>query len=78
MLCMAGVQYLQEPESVFAECSRVLKPNGVMIVAFTNSFFYQKAIYGWSERGMATRAKLVRDYMCCFWIPGVPVRKLVK
>ena len=63
VLCMAGVQYLQEPESVFAECSRVLKPNGVMIVAFTNSFFYQKAIYGWSERGMATRAKLVRDYM---------------
>ena len=23
----------------------------------------EKAIYGWSERGMATRAKLVRDYM---------------
>ena len=42
----------------------MLKPEtGVMVVAFTNSFFYQKAIYGWSERGMATRAKLVKDYM---------------
>jgi hypothetical protein len=64
VLCMAGVQYLEEPEAVFAECSRALAPEtGVMIVSFTNSFFFQKAIYGWSERGMATRAKLVRDYM---------------
>lgn len=55
---------LEEPEAVFAECCRALKPEtGVLVVAFTNSFFFQKAIYGWSERGMATRAKLVKDYM---------------
>lgn len=64
VLCCVGVQYLQEPEQVFAECSRVLAPeSGQLIVSFTNSFFFQKAIYGWSERGMATRAKLVKDYM---------------
>lgn len=64
VLCCTGVQYLQEPERVFAECSRALVPGtGVLIVSFTNSFFYQKCIYGWSERGMATRARLVKDYM---------------
>ena len=64
VLCCVGVQYLQEPERVFAECSRVLAPErGQLIVSFTNSFFFQKAIYGWSERGMATRARLVKDYM---------------
>jgi len=64
ILCCCGVQYLEEAERVFAECSRVLVPSsGVLIVSFTNSFFFQKALYGWSERGMATRSKLVRDYM---------------
>ena len=64
ILCCCGVQYLQEAEQIFAECSRALVPRtGVLIVSFTNSFFFQKALYGWSERGMATRAKLVRDYM---------------
>ena len=64
VLVCCGVQYLEEAEQVFAECSRALVPStGVLIVSFTNSFFFQKALYGWSERGMATRAKLVKDYM---------------
>ena len=31
-LCCAGVQYLQEPEAVFAECVRALKPRGVLFL----------------------------------------------
>ena len=63
LLCCVGVQYLEEPESVFAEVARILKPNtGLCIVSFTNRFFYQKALTGWMERGMSERAKLVVDY----------------
>jgi len=63
VLCCAGVQYLEEPERVFAEIGRVLKPGtGLAIVSFTNRFFYQKAMTGWIERGMGERARLVKDF----------------
>ena len=64
VLCCVGVQYLEEPEQVFAEVARILKPStGVCIVSFTNRFFYQKALVGWMERGMRERARLVKDYL---------------
>lgn len=64
VLCCVGVQYLEEPEQVFAEVARILKPTtGVCIVSFANRFFYQKALVGWMERGMRERARLVKDYM---------------
>jgi ubiquinone/menaquinone biosynthesis C-methylase UbiE len=63
VLCCVGVQYLEEPESVFAEVGRILKPGGLCIVSFTSRFFYQKALTGWMERGMAERARLVTDYL---------------
>jgi 2-polyprenyl-3-methyl-5-hydroxy-6-metoxy-1,4-benzoquinol methylase len=62
VLCCVGVQYLEDPEAVFAEVARILKPGGVMIVSFTNRFFSQKALTGWVERGMKGRARLVTDY----------------
>jgi SAM-dependent methyltransferase len=62
VLCCVGVQYLEDAEAVFAEVARILKPGGVMIVSFTNRFFFQKALTGWVERGMRERARLVTDY----------------
>jgi SAM-dependent methyltransferase len=62
VLCCVGVQYLEDAEAVFAEVARILKPGGVMIVSFTNRFFFQKALTGWVERGMKERARLVTDY----------------
>ena len=57
-------QYLEAPEQVFAEVARVLRQDtGLVVISFTNKFFYQKALSGWIERGMATRARLVRDYL---------------
>lgn len=56
-------QYLQQPERVLAEVARVLRPDGLVTISFSNKFFFQKAITGWVERGMATRARLVRDYL---------------
>ena len=54
----------QEPEAVFAECARALKPGGVLIVSFTSSFFFQKAIQGWIDRGQATRADWSTRIFC--------------
>ena len=42
VLCVAGLQYLQQPEAVLAEVQRVLKPGGCVIIAFSNRMFYEK------------------------------------
>jgi ubiquinone/menaquinone biosynthesis C-methylase UbiE len=34
---------MQQPERVFAEIFRVLKPGGVCIITYSNRQFYQKA-----------------------------------
>ena len=52
VLCCCSVQYLEEPEQVFAEVARILKPGGKVI-----------ALTGWIERGMKERARLVTDYL---------------
>ena len=46
-----------------AEVARLLKTGGIVIVSFTNRFFYEKALRGWIERGMKERARLVQDYL---------------
>ncbi len=43
VLCVAGMQYMQQPEAVLGEVARVLRPGGVLIVAFSNRMFYEKA-----------------------------------
>lgn len=71
VLVCTGVQYLQEPERVFAECSRALVPDtGVLIVSFTNSFFYQVT-------GEAARRSRVTPSLFCVptsnvWPPKAP------
>ncbi|MFM7324846.1 MAG: class I SAM-dependent methyltransferase, partial [Nodosilinea sp.] len=63
VLNTVSVQYLQQPEVVFAEIYRVLKPGGVVIVSFSNRMFYQKAIAAWREGSEAERVSLVRRYV---------------
>jgi hypothetical protein len=38
---------------------RVLRPNGLLVVAFGSHFFPEKALAGWSIRSMAKRTELV-------------------
>jgi SAM-dependent methyltransferase len=63
VLNTVSVQYLQQPEVMFAEIYRVLKPGGVAIVSFSNRMFYQKAIAAWREGSEAERVSLVRRYV---------------
>jgi SAM-dependent methyltransferase len=69
-----SVQYLQQPEAVFAEIYRVLKPEGLAIISFSNRMFYQKAIAAWRDGTDADRATLVKSYFMsvpCFSTPEV-------
>ncbi|GLI61477.1 hypothetical protein VaNZ11_003874 [Volvox africanus] len=66
VVCCVSVQYLQQPERVFAEIYRVLKPGGVCIVTFSNRMFYTKlalqAIAAWRDASGFARCQLVRQY----------------
>ncbi|MCF2971782.1 class I SAM-dependent methyltransferase [Synechococcus sp. Nb3U1] len=62
VLNTVSVQYLQQPEQVFAEVYRVLKPQGLFIVSFSNRMFFQKAIQAWRDGSEAERVELVKRY----------------
>lgn len=62
VLNTVSVQYLQHPEIVFGEIRRLLKPNGIAIVSFSNRMFYQKAIAAWRDGSEADRVALVQQY----------------
>lgn len=65
VLCTVSVQYLQQPEKVFAEVWRVLKPGGIFIVSFSNRLFYEKAISAWRDGTGYSRVQLVVQYFQC-------------
>lgn len=62
VLNTVSVQYLQQPEIVFAEVRRILKPGGIAIFSFSNRMFYQKAIAAWRDSSEAERVALVKQY----------------
>lgn len=62
VLITVSIQYLQYPEAVLSEIYRLLKPNGVVIISFSNRMFYQKAIAAWRDGTDTERVNLVRKY----------------
>lgn len=62
VLNTVSVQYLQQPEVVFAEMRRVLKPGGIAIVSFSNRMFPHKAIQAWRDNSESGRVELVKEY----------------
>ncbi|NJK40909.1 MAG: class I SAM-dependent methyltransferase [Acaryochloridaceae cyanobacterium SU_2_1] len=63
VLMAVSVQYLQYPEAIFREIHRLLKPQAVVIISFSNRMFYQKAIQAWREGTEAERVTLVESYL---------------
>ncbi len=62
VLIAVSVQYLQYPEAIFSEIHRILKPEGIVIVSFSNRMFYQKAISAWRDGTDAMRIQLLKNY----------------
>ena len=62
VLITVSIQYLQYPEAVLSEIYRVLKPDGIVIISFSNRMFYQKAIAAWRDGTDTDRVNLVRQY----------------
>ena len=59
ILITAGWQYLQYPEAIAAELLRILRPGGLLIVAFSNRMFAQKAPQVWLEGSDQDHLQLV-------------------
>lgn len=76
VLCTVSVQYLEQPEKVFADIFRVLKPGGVCIVSFSNRMFYEKAVTAWRDGSDYSRTQLVKQYFQC--IEGFTTPEVVK
>lgn len=76
VLCCVSVQYMQQPECVFAEIQRVLKPGGVCIITFSSRLFYSKAIQGWRDNSAFGRMSLVKQYFQC--VKGFTEAKVVR
>ncbi len=62
-LCCVGVQYLQQPITVFAEVQRVLRPGGCFAISYSNRCFPTKAVRIWRALDMAGQARLIRLYL---------------
>ena len=62
VLITVSIQYLQYPEAVLSEIYRILKPEGIVIISFSNRMFYQKAIAAWREGTDTDRVNLVGKY----------------
>lgn len=63
VLICVSIQYLQHPIGVLAECLRVLKPGGQIIISFSNRCFPTKAVAIWQSLGNEDHARLVTIYL---------------
>ncbi len=57
-----SVDYLTQPLEVFREVSRVLKPEGLFIVVFSNRMFPPKAVNVWKASTEKQRVEIVRRF----------------
>ena len=60
-LIVAGWQYLQYPEKLSLELSRIIKSNSLLIISFTNRAFWSKSPNVWTERSELGRVDYVKD-----------------
>ena len=62
-LIVAGWQYLQYPENVSLELSRILKKESLLIISFTNRAFWTKAPNIWTNSSEERRIEYVKNVL---------------
>ena len=63
VICTASVEYLRDPARVLAEAGRVLRPGGLVALAFSNRWFPPKVVRIWTELHEFERLGLVVDLL---------------
>lgn len=61
-VCTVSVQYMTQPDVLFPEVARVLKPGAPFVVTFSNRMFPTKAILAWRVSDDAAHVRLVESY----------------
>ena len=62
-LISVSVQYLTDPVTVFSEVARILKPDGSIVISFSNRMFPTKAVAIWRAMDSAGHGKLIIEYL---------------
>ena len=62
VICTVSVEYLVQPDTVFLEISRVLRPEGIAIMTVSNRWFPPKVIRIWKELHEFERQGLILEY----------------
>lgn len=62
VICTVSVEYLINPEEIFREVARILKPGGLFIHTFSNRWFPPKVVRIWTEVMEWERPGLVLEY----------------
>ena len=62
-LIVAGWQYLQYPERISVELSRIIKPKAILIISFTNRAFWTKSPNIWSNSTDDGRVAYVKSVL---------------
>jgi FKBP-type peptidyl-prolyl cis-trans isomerase 2 len=62
VVCTVSIEYLIDPETVFKEIGRILRPGGMFIVTFSNRWFPEKVINIWKDLHEFERMGLVMEY----------------
>ena len=63
VLIHAAIEYVINPEQLFAEILRILKPSGRVIISFSNRSISEKAIQLWSGAHEFERPAIVLSYL---------------
>lgn len=75
-LCVS-IQYLQRPVAVMRDALRVLEPEGVIAITFSNRCFPTKAVAIWHAIAMGDHPGLVSRYLQEAGFPSVEARTLI-
>ena len=63
VICTASIEYLKRPRDVISQVRRILRPDGLFIVTFSNRWFPTKAIRIWSELHEFERLGMVTQWL---------------